>query len=161
MAPHLTQMDTRTLPAESQDALPDGSTLAAVDLGSNSFHLIIARKEHGEMRPIEVLAEKVQLGAGLEGGHLSQESMERGLDCLSRFAQLLESIEPQRVRAVGTNALRQAKNRLDFVMPASEILGTRVDVIYGREEARLVYLGVAHTLADDANLACEETISRR
>ena len=136
---------------EQQDPLPDGSLLAAIDLGSNSFHLIIAKIEHGEMRPQEILAEKVQLGAGLENGRLSQEAIDRGLDCLSRFAQLLDSVEPERVRVVGTNALRVAKNRHEFTIPASEILGTRVDVIYGREEARLVYLGVAHTLADDAN----------
>ncbi|MEP4146512.1 MAG: Ppx/GppA phosphatase family protein [Halioglobus sp.] len=135
---------------EQLDPLPDGSLLAAIDLGSNSFHLLIAKIEHGEMRPVEALAEKVQLGAGLENGRLSPAAIERGLDCLSRFAQLLGSVEPQRIRVVGTNALRQAKNRLDFTLPAREILGTRVDVIYGREEARLVYLGVAHSLADDA-----------
>ena len=137
--------------AEQLDPLPDGSLLAAIDLGSNSFHLIIAKTEHEEMRPVEVLAEKVQLGAGLENDRLSQEAIDRGLDCLSRFAQLLGSVEPQRIRVVGTNALRQAENRVDFTLPAREILGTRVDVIYGREEARLVYLGVAHTLADDAH----------
>ncbi|MBP6700120.1 MAG: Ppx/GppA family phosphatase, partial [Halioglobus sp.] len=102
------------------------------------------------MRPVEALAEKVQLGAGLEGDRLSQEAIDRGLDCLGRFAQLLGSVAPERVRAVGTNALRLAHNRRDFTLPARRILGTRVDVIYGREEARLVYLGVAHTLADDA-----------
>ena len=69
------------------DTLPDGSLLAALDLGSNSFHLIIAKIEHGEMRPVEALAEKVQLGAGLEDGHLSQEAIERGLYCLGRYAQ--------------------------------------------------------------------------
>lgn len=137
--------------ADQINPLPDGSMLAAIDLGSNSFHLIIAKTEHEEMRPVEVLAEKVQLGAGLENDRLSQEAIDRGLDCLSRFAQLLGSVEPQRIRVVGTNALRQAENRLDFTLPAREILGTRVDVIYGREEARLVYLGVAHTLADDAH----------
>lgn len=137
--------------ADQQDSLPDGSLLAAVDLGSNSFHLIVARIEHGEMRPIEVLAEKVQLGAGLENDRLSAEAIQRGLDCLSRFAQLLDSVEPSKIRAVGTNALRQAHNRMEFTVPANEILRSRVDVIYGREEARLVYLGVAHTLADDAN----------
>jgi len=139
------------LTLELSEILPEGSLLAAIDLGSNSFHLIIAKIEHGEVRPIEVLAEKVQLGAGLEKNRLSQAAIERGLDCLSRFAQLLESIEPERVRAVGTNALRVAKNRTDFTLPAARLLRTRVDVIYGREEARLVYLGVAHTLADDAH----------
>ena len=135
---------------ENREPLPDGSLLAAIDLGSNSFHLIIAKIEHGEMRPVEALAEKVQLGAGVENGRLSQEAIERGLDCLSRFAQLLESVEPERIRVVGTNALRIAKNRDDFTRPAARILRTKVDVIYGREEARLVYLGVAHSLADDA-----------
>ena len=135
---------------DTREPLPDGSQLAAIDLGSNSFHLIIARTEHGEMRPVEVLSEKVQLGAGLVKGRLSQEAIERGLECLTRFAQLLDSVETERVRVVGTNALRVAKNRRDFTRPARRILGTKVDVIYGREEARLVYLGVAHTLADDA-----------
>ena len=134
---------------DTPDTLPDGSLLAAIDLGSNSFHLIIAKIEHGEMRPVEALAEKVQLGAGLEDERLSQEAIDRGLECLSRFAELLKSVEPERVRAVGTNALRIARNRHAFTLPARRILGTRVDVIYGREEARLVYLGVAHTLADD------------
>lgn len=133
----------------SDDTLAEGSLLAAIDLGSNSFHLLIARIEHGAMRPVEALAEKVQLGAGLEDDRLSQDAIERGLACLSRFAQLLGSVTPERVRVVGTNALRMARNRRDFTLPASRILGTRVDVIYGREEARLVYLGVAHTLADD------------
>lgn len=133
-----------------QEALPDGSLLAAIDLGSNSFHLLIAKIEHGEMRPVEARAEKVQLGAGLKDEQLSQEAIDRGLDCLSRFAQLLGSVGPERVRVVGTHALRMAKNRRAFTGPAKRILGTRVDVIYGLEEARLVYLGVAHSLADDA-----------
>jgi len=129
--------------------LPDGSVLAALDLGSNSFHLIIARLEHGEIRPIHTLAEKVQLGAGLEGRQLSEEAMERGLACLERFAQLLQSVEPSRIRVVGTHTLRRAKNRRSFTDPAEKILGVPIDVVYGREEARLVYLGVAHSLADD------------
>lgn len=138
------------LDVDTQDVLPEGSQLAAIDLGSNSFHLIIAKIEHGEMRPVEALAEKVQLGAGLENDMLSDDAIQRGLDCLSRFAQLLGSVGPERVRVVGTHALRLAKNRSAFTVPAKRILGTRVDVIYGLEEARLVYLGVAHSLADDA-----------
>lgn len=131
------------------DPLTEGSLLAAIDLGSNSFHLIVARLEHGELKPVETLAEKVQLGAGLERGKLAKDAIERGLTCLSRFAQLLDSIEPSRIRVVGTNALRQAKNRREFTEAAEEILGVPIDVVYGREEARLVYVGVAHTLADD------------
>lgn len=134
----------------AHEPLSDGSLLAAIDLGSNSFHLIVARVEHGEMRPVEALAEKVQLGAGLADNRLSPEAIERGLDCLARFAQMLGSVDAERIRVVGTNALRVADNRRDFTGPAQQILGAPVDVVYGREEARLVYLGVAHTLADDA-----------
>lgn len=135
---------------QTDDVLADGSQLAAIDLGSNSFHLIVARIEHDELRPSQVLSEKVQLGAGLENNMLSTDAIERGLECLARFSQLLQSIEPQRLRVVGTQALRRAKNRREFTDPARRILGAPVEVIYGREEARLVYLGVAHTLADDA-----------
>ncbi|MFK8050204.1 MAG: Ppx/GppA family phosphatase [Halioglobus sp.] len=136
--------------SDHEDGLSEGSLLAALDLGSNSFHLIIARIEHGELRPVETLAEKVQLGAGIENGQLADEAIKRGLDCLSRFSQMLESMDIQRVRAVGTHALRIARNRRHLTFPGSKILGVPVDVIYGREEARLVYLGVAHSLADDA-----------
>ncbi|MEE4108035.1 MAG: Ppx/GppA family phosphatase [Halieaceae bacterium] len=131
------------------DDLTDGSLLAAVDLGSNSFHLIIARIEHGEIRPAQALSEKVQLAAGLQDRLLSAEAIERGLDCLRRFAQMLGSVAPERMRVVGTSALRRARNRRDFTEPARKILGAPVEVIYGVEEARLVYLGVAHTLSDD------------
>lgn len=134
---------------DSTDELPDGSLLAALDLGSNSFHLLIGRLEHGEIRPVHTLAEKVQLAAGLKGRKLSREAIERGLDCLKTFAQLLQSVEPSKIRVVGTHALRRASNRHAFTKPAQEILGVPVDVVYGREEARLVYLGVAHSLADD------------
>lgn len=136
--------------SDREEVLPDGSLLAALDLGSNSFHLIIARVEHGELRPVETLAEKIQLGAGIENGQLAEDAIKRGLDCLSRFSQMLESLDIQRVRAVGTHALRIARNRRHLTFPGSKILGVPVDVIYGREEARLVYLGVAHSLADDA-----------
>ena len=135
---------------EALEPLTDGSLLAAIDLGSNSFHLIIARVEHGEIRPVQALAEKVQLGAGLDGDYLSEEAIARGLDCLARFGQLLGSVEPERLRIVATHTLRVAHNRREFTLPAKALLGTAVDVVYGREEARLVYLGVAHSLADDA-----------
>jgi exopolyphosphatase/guanosine-5'-triphosphate,3'-diphosphate pyrophosphatase len=135
---------------ELPENFPEDGLLAAVDLGSNSFHLIIARMEHAEMRPVETLAEKVQLAAGLKDGQLADAAIQRGLDCLSRFAQMLESLDIQKIRAVGTHALRIARNRRQFTLPASKILGAPIDVIYGREEARLVYLGVAHSLADDS-----------
>ena len=133
-----------------RQGLSDGSLLAAVDLGSNSFHLIVARVEHGEIRPTQALSEKVQLAADMDDNHLDAAAIERGLHCLRRFAQLLHSVAPERIRVVGTNALRRARNRGDFTKAARHILGAPVEIIYGREEARLIYLGVAHTLADDS-----------
>jgi exopolyphosphatase/guanosine-5'-triphosphate,3'-diphosphate pyrophosphatase len=80
---------------------------------------------------------------------LTSGAISRGLTCLERFKQLIDSTTPVKIRVVGTNALRRAKNRQDFIEPAEQILGAPIDVIYGREEARLIYLGVAHTLSDD------------
>lgn len=124
--------------------------LAALDLGSNSFHLIVARIEHGEIRPVERIGEKVQLAAGIgDSQRLDCAAIERGLACLARFRQVLDSLQPDLVRVVGTNALRAAKNSNDFIVPAEGVLGCPVEIIPGREEARLIYLGVAHTLSDD------------
>ncbi len=131
------------------DELQSSPLLAALDLGSNSFHLIVARVEHGEIRPIERIGEKVQLAAGIEKGVLSDAAIERGLECLARFRQVLDSFKPNLVRAVGTNALRAAKNSRAFTESADAILGCPIEIISGREEARLIYLGVAHTRADD------------
>lgn len=129
----------------------DYPLVAAIDLGSNSFHMVLARVDHGEIRILERLGEKVQLAAGLgDDGELSEEAMQRGLDCLRRFAQLINGLPEGAVRIVGTNALREARNRSQFIRQVRQILGHRVDVVSGREEARLIYLGVAHTLADDA-----------
>jgi exopolyphosphatase/guanosine-5'-triphosphate,3'-diphosphate pyrophosphatase len=103
---------------------------AAVDIGSNSFHLIVARLEHGEIRPLHVLAEKVQLGKNLNNHLLTDEAIQRGLACLERFQQLLSSVKPLKIKAVGTNALRQARNRNAFTEPAEALLGAPSDVIY-------------------------------
>ncbi len=125
------------------------SLIAAIDLGSNSFHMVVAKAQNGEIRILERLGEKVQLAAGIDDErHLNEESMQRGLDCLKRFAQLINGMPLGAVRIVGTNALREARNRLEFIHRAEEILGHPVEVISGREEARLIYLGVSHTLAD-------------
>lgn len=129
----------------------EGKLLAAVDLGSNSFHMVIARVEHGEARAIERLAESVQLAAGLENGILSDDAIARGLACLARFRQALDVLKPDFVRIVGTNTLRVAKNGHRFRHAADAIMGYPLEVISGREEARLVYLGVAHSLADDGS----------
>ena len=123
--------------------------IAAIDLGSNSFHMVLAKAEYGEIRILERLGDKVQLAAGLnEERELSEEAMQRGVDCLRRFAQLTASLPEGAVRIVGTNALREARNRAVFIRRAEEILGHQVEVISGREEARLIYLGVSHSIAD-------------
>lgn len=129
----------------------DTSLLAAIDLGSNSFHIIVARLLSGELSTLDVLSEKVQLAAGLDAdGCLSEDAMVRGLECLSRFAQRVIDLPRQSIRVVGTNALREARNSDEFIARAEAILGTPVEIIAGREEARLIYLGVSHTLADDS-----------
>lgn len=128
----------------------DFPLVAAIDLGSNSFHMALARVEHGEMRILERLGEKVQLAAGLsEERELDEDSMQRGLDCVRRFAQMINGLPVGAVRIVGTSALRDARNRSRFIYQVQQLLGHQVDVISGREEARLIYLGVAHTLSDD------------
>ncbi len=130
------------------DLLADNELMAAIDLGSNSFHLAIARLDHGEVRKLASMSEKVQLAAGLDDNKfLSQDAQQRGLDCLSRFVGRLDSVSPQRLRIVATNALRQAKNADEFIKKANAILPKPIEVIAGREEARLIYLGVSHTNA--------------
>jgi exopolyphosphatase/guanosine-5'-triphosphate,3'-diphosphate pyrophosphatase len=130
--------------------LSEGSLLAAIDLGSNSFHLAIARLDHGEVRRIDSLSDKVQLGAGLDKDkNLTPEAQERALACLARFAQRLQSIPLKRLRIVATNALRQANNSATFIEQAERILKKRIEIVAGREEARLIYLGVSQTLADE------------
>ncbi|GLQ33075.1 exopolyphosphatase [Litoribrevibacter albus] len=129
----------------------DTDALAAIDLGSNSFHLVVAREEQGEIRVVEKLGEKVQLAAGIgKDKCLSEEAIDRGLSCLSRFTERLKNVPQDRIRIVGTNALRVAKNSGAFIKRAREVLYAPVEVIAGREEARLIYLGVSHTLSDDA-----------
>lgn len=124
--------------------------IAAIDLGSNSFHMIIAQKLQGELRTLDKRGEKVQLAAGLnEQGYLSEESMQRGLACLRGFAKHLQGFKPDCVSVLATNALRVARNRDEFISRAEEILGFQIELIAGREEARLIYLGVSHTQADD------------
>ena len=128
--------------------LAEDELMAAIDIGSNSFHLAIARLDHGEVRKVVSMSEKVQLAAGLdEHNMLSAAAEKRGLDCLSRFVARLDSVSASRVRVVATNALRQAKNANDFITRANEILPKPIEIIAGREEARLIYLGVSHTNA--------------
>ncbi len=122
--------------------------LAAIDLGSNSFHLAVARLDRGEVRKILSLSDKVQLAAGLdENNVLSEEAMQRGLNCLANFNQYLDAVPKNKIRIVATNALRKAVNREEFMARANKILSVPIELIAGREEARLIYLGVSHTNA--------------
>jgi len=122
--------------------------LAAVDLGSNSFHMLVASYSGGQPVVLDRIREQVQLGAGLtRKGRLTASVKQRALDCLERFGQRIRGLDVGHVRAVGTNTLRNARNAPGFLARASEALGHEVEVISGDEEARLIYLGVAHSLA--------------
>lgn len=124
--------------------------LAAIDVGSNSIHLVIARAINGELRTVDKLSEKVRLGAGIGSDRcLTDEAQRRALDCLGRYQQRISHLPECGVRIVGTNALRIARNSAHFCELAQGVLHHPLEIISGREEARLIYLGVAHTLADD------------
>ena len=129
-------------------AAPTDQSVAAIDIGSNSFHLIVAKLDHGQLSIIDRLRETVRLASGIdEHKRLTRDAMDRALECLNRFGQRLRGIPQGKVRAAGTNTLRLARNAAVFVAEAEDALGHPIDVIGGREEARLIYLGVAHGLA--------------
>ena len=129
----------------------DTELIAAVDLGSNSFRLQIGRVEGNQIYPLDGLKEAVRLAAGLtEQKQLDDGAQKRGLDALARFGERLRGFGPAAVRAVATNTLRVAKNAPEFLERAERALGFPIEVIAGREEARLIYLGVAHTLPNPA-----------
>ncbi len=124
--------------------------LAALDLGSNSFHLIVAQDSNGRIQVIDRMKEMVRLAEGLDAkNNLKDDVAERALDCLRRFSQRLKGLLPGDIRVVGTNTLRRARNAEAFLAEAEKILGVRVEIISGREEARLIYLGVSNALEDN------------
>jgi exopolyphosphatase/guanosine-5'-triphosphate,3'-diphosphate pyrophosphatase len=121
--------------------------LAAVDLGSNSFHMVVARYTHGQLVILDRLREMVRLGAGIEAdGRLNKDVAARALACLERFGQRLRDMRPDSVRVVGTNALRRARRKEAFVERAREAIGHPIEIVSGIEEARLIYSGVSHTM---------------
>jgi exopolyphosphatase/guanosine-5'-triphosphate,3'-diphosphate pyrophosphatase len=127
--------------------MQNGTLLAALDLGSNSFRMEIGRYQSGHIERMEYLKETVRQGNGLDAQkNLSQEAMERGWACLSRFAERLQGFTKPQVRAVATQTLREAKNRDVFLSHAHSILGFPIEVISGYEEARLIYQGVSRLL---------------
>jgi len=127
--------------------MQNGTRLAAVDIGSNSFRLEIGQVDHGQIRRSEYHKETVRLGNGLDSArNLTPEAMQRGWDALARFGERLAGFKRAQVRAVATQTLREARNRDEFLLRARTALGFGIDVIPGREEARLIYQGVAHLL---------------
>lgn len=131
------------------NAANESQELAAVDLGSNSFHLVIARLVGGEPALIDRHRDQVQLARGLDAdAQLAEEAQERALKSLRRFGQRLRHIPATQVRAVGTKTLRTARNAQAFLREAKRALGHPIEVISGKEEGRLLYLGVVHSLPD-------------
>lgn len=132
----------------ARTSIPD--VIAAVDLGSNSFHMVVARYSHGQLIIVDRLREMVRLGAGLdEQGRLERHASETALACLERFGQRLRDMKAASVRAVGTNTLRKARRKGAFLDRARAALGHPIEIISGIEEARLIYLGVTHTMPSE------------
>ena len=128
----------------------DGHQLAALDLGSNSFHLLITQEVQGRIQVVDKYKEMVRLAEGLtDKGQLSPEVSQRALQCLHRLAQRLRPIDSDNLRVVGTNTLRQLERGSSFLAKAEEILGHPIEIISGREEARLIYLGVCHGMGNN------------
>jgi exopolyphosphatase / guanosine-5'-triphosphate,3'-diphosphate pyrophosphatase len=132
-------------PSPSETSQPE--IIAAVDLGSNSFHMIVGELRHGQLAIIDRIRETVRLAEGLSSmGELSVDARQRALDCLSRFGQRLRDMKAGSVRAAGTSTIRQAREDSSFMSEAEALLGHPIEVISGIEEARLVYKGVTHSL---------------
>ena len=128
----------------------DSPYFAAVDLGSNSFHMIIARVNEARLEIIDREKEMVQLALGINrDGHLRMDAQQRALSCLARFAERLRDIPRHQIRAVGTKTLRSAKQSKSFIKTAEQTLGVPIQIISGFEEARLVYAGLAHSVMND------------
>jgi exopolyphosphatase / guanosine-5'-triphosphate,3'-diphosphate pyrophosphatase len=131
--------------ADPTPPLADGDLLAAVDLGSNSFHMVVARYVLGQLRIVDRIKEHVRLAEGLDGrGGLSEEAQARALETLERFGERLGTLPARQVRALATNTVRALRDPQSFLGPAEAALGHAIEVVSGREEARLIYLGVAH-----------------
>ncbi|MEM8683990.1 MAG: exopolyphosphatase, partial [Pseudomonadota bacterium] len=121
--------------------------MAAVDLGSNSFHMIVGELRHGQLAIIDRLRETVRLAEGLSSrGDLSDAARDRALHCLSRFGQRLRDVHAGNVRAAGTSTIRRAREDSRFLSEAEAALGHPIEVISGLEEARLIYTGVSHSM---------------
>ena len=136
------------MPAQSQHE----DIYAVIDLGSNSFHMLMVKVVGGSVQVIGRVKRKVRLAAGLNDSLvLSKKAMTRGWECLALFAERLQDIPSENIRIVGTATLRLARNVKTFLNEAEKILGHHIEIITGEEEARLIYLGVAHTSSCESN----------
>jgi exopolyphosphatase/guanosine-5'-triphosphate,3'-diphosphate pyrophosphatase len=127
-------------------------TFAAVDLGSNSFHMVVARVVQDQLHIVDRLRERVALAAGLDDKkRISEDAQARALACIERFGGRVRGMPAENVRAIGTSTLRLARNARSFLSQAEEKLGHDIEIVSGLEEARLIYLGVAHDLSDDSS----------
>lgn len=120
--------------------------IAAIDLGSNSFHMVVAKVVNQDLQLISRHKQRVRLATGLNDQKvLDQTAIQRGIECLEMFAERIQGFSPENVRITATHTLRQAKNTAEFIEQARQVIPYPVEVIPGAEEARLIYLGVAHT----------------
>ncbi|MGI2174284.1 exopolyphosphatase [Shewanella ulleungensis] len=118
----------------------------AIDMGSNSFHLVIAREQHGSIQILHKEKRQVQLAKGLRAnGSLDDDAIERGLACLTEFNQRFSDLEQTRVRLVATHTLRVATNCHQFIKAALDIIPYPIEIVSGHEEARLIYNGIMHS----------------
>ncbi len=131
--------------------------IAAIDLGSNSFHMVVARIVGQDLQLISRHKQRVRLAAGLDAQfNLDNAAIERGLECLAMFAERLQGFAPENVRIAATHTLRQANNAHIFIQRAREVLPFAIEIIPGVEEGRLIYSGVAHTQPEsDAKLVID------
>ncbi len=124
-------------------------TFATIDLGSNSFHLLVATFKTGQLQQIDKVKQMVRLAANLDQNkHITPKGMNDAMDCLAMFAQRIKNIPDENIKIVGTNTLRVAKNANQFLNQAEDILNHDIDIISGREEARMLYLGVAQSMSE-------------
>ena len=121
-------------------------TRAAIDLGSNSFHLLIQETDAIRTVTVERMKQKVQLALGVESAMMTQDAIKRGLECLARFAQRLAAVDCRNIEIAGTCALRNARNSGVFIEQAEDILGCSIRIVTGEEEANLIYLGALHQI---------------
>jgi exopolyphosphatase/guanosine-5'-triphosphate,3'-diphosphate pyrophosphatase len=133
-------------PSQPEDETPANEVIAGVDLGSNSFHMIVGELRHGQLIIIDRIRETVRLAEGLSNsGDLSPDARARAIDCLSRFGERLRDMHAANVRAAGTSTIRRAREDTGFMAEAEAALGHPIEIISGLEEARLIYTGVTHS----------------